>query len=240
MSVVAPAYSSGDYFADPTRHGEDAVFKATCCLDLLGRVASEERIRFESYIDVGCGSGDAVQLVASGLRGAGHMLQSVKGYDVSPHVSALSATGIEFVCADFTQSSEHVDLVTLFDVFEHVQDPIGFLKRVATKSKYCAFHIPLDDSWNVALRDLFRPNLKKPGHLIALNTASALNILAFAGLRVLDYEYTFAFRAPSGHRTLLMKGIYPLRALIAKISPYLLSRTLGGASLLVIAQTTLV
>jgi SAM-dependent methyltransferase len=237
MALISPIYSSGEYFLDPARYSKDAPFKAGRCLDVVGRIADERHLKFTSYADIGCGSGDAVRKVAAGLRESGHDLRVVKGYDVSPHVRSLSADGIEFICGDFTLSSERMDLVTLFDVFEHVPDPISFLKQVARRSRICALHIPLDDCWNIALRNMFRSKLINPGHLIALNVASALNVLAFAGLRVLDYEYTFAFQAPSGHRTFLSKLVYPARAVLARLSPYLLSRTLGGVSLMVVAAT---
>ena len=70
-----------------------------------------------------------------------------------------------------------------------------------------------------------------------MNSVSALNLLALAGLRVVDYEYTFGFLAPSGYATTLSKIALPFRYLLAKSSPWLLSRTLGGVSLLVIALT---
>jgi hypothetical protein len=68
-----------------------------------------------------------------------------------------------------------------------------------------------------------------------MDIASALNLLALSGLRVVDYEYTL--NAPTAHSTMLQKAVFPLRYILAKISPWLLSRTLGGTSLIVIAIT---
>ena len=70
-----------------------------------------------------------------------------------------------------------------------------------------------------------------------MDIVSALNLLDFSGLKVIDYEYTFGFFAPSGHSTILSKIVFPLRYLLSKISPWFLSRTFGGASLIVIAIT---
>lgn len=231
-------YTSGSYFADPTRHADDAAFKATTFVALFRRTIAPALLAAGSYVDIGCGSGDAVSLVAKGLRDAGYAITSVRGYDVSPHVTALAAVpDVEFVHGDFADAAEPADLVTLFDVIEHVPAPAEFLRRVAQRSRIIGLHIPLDDSFNVNFRDLFRRKVKDPGHLTFMDGVSALNLLAGAGLRVLDYEYTMAFDAPSGRTSGRSRAVVPLRRLLARISPWLLSKTLGGASLMVIALT---
>jgi hypothetical protein len=128
-------------------------------------------------------------------------------------------------------------LVTLFDVIEHVPAPIDFVKAVAQRSRLIGLHIPLDDSWNAAARDLFRSKVKDPGHLIFVDVAGALNVVALSGLRVLDYDYTFGFEAPSGRATRLARVAAPLRSTLARLNPWLMSKTLGGASLMVVALT---
>lgn len=236
-SVVDPSYSEGEYFADPQRHRADAAFKAEQFLSLFLRIFKTSTPQIQSFVDVGCGAGEIIKKIAASLRTQGFNTATFKAYDVSPHVLNIKEEGIEYIHEDFCEGGGSADVVTLFDVFEHVPDPICFLKKIAARSRVVAMHIPLDDTWNYALRNRFRKKLAHPGHLIFLNTASALNLLAYAGLRVIDYQYTFGFMAPSGHKTLLQKIAFPLRLLLAKISPWFLSRTLGGASLMVIAMT---
>src|SRR5262249_51407849 len=137
----------------------------------------------------------------------------------------------------FGSNGESVDLVTMFDVFEHVPAPLHFLENVSAHAKILGLHIPLDNCLNVAIRNMHRDKLKDPGHLIALDTAAALNVLAFAGLQTLDYKYTFGFSAPSGRKTLMQKIVYPLRRGLAILSPWLLAKTFGGASLMALAIT---
>lgn len=236
-SLVDPGYSSGDYFKDSGRHSEDAEFKANSFVNLFLRFAERNDLVIRSFIDVGCGSGRIVEIVADTFRSNGFNLLEVKGYDVSPHVQNIEAEGVEYVNADFCESDEFVDLVTLFDVFEHIPDPIEFLKLVSQRCRIVALHIPLDDSLNNAIRNRFRSKLKNPGHLIFMDSIFALNLLALAGLRVMDYEYTVGFLAPSGHSSTLSKVAIPFRYLLLKISPWLLSKTIGGVSLVVIAAT---
>lgn len=237
-SVISALQLQGAYFEDPMRHAADAGFKAEHFLSLLARTITPTQMAIRSYVDLGTGSGVAARLVAQGLRDSGFDLQKTTGYDVSPHVRDLArADGVEFVYGDFTATDQFVDLVTLFDVVEHVTDPITFLKQVSQHCRLVGLHLPLDDSINVAFRDLFHGKVRDPGHVIFLNSVEALNLLAFAGLRVLDYQYTLGFTAPSGHSSISARLLRPLRAFVAKLSPWLLAKTLGGASLMIVALT---
>lgn len=236
-SIIEPSYGGGEYFADPHRHSEDARFKAECFLRIFVPLAQERKWDISSYADVGCGSGEVARLVSIGLRKAGFVLDVAKGYDVSPHATLLQDEAVQYVCADFCRTGEQTDLVTLFDVFEHVVRPTDFLRDVAERARVVALHIPLDNSLNNSLRDKYRTLLNDPGHLLFMDSVYALNICALSGLRVITYQYTLGFRAPSGHRSILSKLLFPLRVLLSKVSPWLLSRTVGGASLLVVALT---
>jgi 2-polyprenyl-3-methyl-5-hydroxy-6-metoxy-1,4-benzoquinol methylase len=236
-SVVDPCYSRKVYFADAQRHSADARFKADSFLKLFLRFIKRSPLSINSFVDVGCGSGDIVKMIADSLHVNGFDSVTFKAYDVSPHVLNIRNDGVEYIKGDFCESDEFVDVVTLFDVFEHVPDTIDFIKSISQRCKIMGFHIPLDYSLNIAMRNLFCSKLQNPGHLVFMDIVSALNLLAFSGLRVVDYEYTFGFLAPSGHSTILSKIVFPLRYLLAKISPWLLSRTVDGASLIVIAIT---
>jgi SAM-dependent methyltransferase len=236
-ALVVPSYATGDYYASLPMPDQDDTFKVNEFLSLFSRVAGKGGLRVESYIDVGCGSGGVAAGISAGLRAAGQPLQVTKGYDVSPHVAGLQRPGIEWVHGDFCQSQEKADLVTLFDVMEHVPDPVQFMRGVAQRCQVLALHIPLDDSLGNALLDRYRVRLRYPGHLIFLNPATALTMLASAGLVVLDYKYTHGYMAPSGRASLLQKIAIPFRWMLGRISPWLASRCLGGLSLMVIAAT---
>jgi SAM-dependent methyltransferase len=233
----ADPYADGAYFADATRHRDDAEFKAREFLSLFARVMPAASLPIRSYADVGTGSGDGARLIAEGLKRGGYPLERVKGYDVSPHAGSLALEGVEYLHGDFAESGEHVDLVTLLDVFEHVVDAITFLKNVSARCHVIGCHVPLDDSLNVAFRDLFRSKLRNPGHLLFMDGVFALNLLSLSGLKVLDYRYTFSFQAPSGHAGILSRVVYPVRKAAALVSPWMLSKVFGGASLMVVALT---
>ncbi len=232
---VLAGYSSGRYAEEYL--GEDDEFKARAFLSLFDRVAKVYGLQPDSYIDIGCLGGGVVEAVANGLRSRGHALSTVKGYDVSPNVKEFVRPGIEFVQGDFTTSEERVDLVTLFDVLEHVLRPVEFVRAIADRCKYIGVHIPLDDSVANGMFNRFRSRLDYPGHLIYLNPASALSLMAHCGLRVVDYEYTHGFLAPSGSLTRKQRAIKPFRSAVASASPWMASRLVGGVSLMVLCAT---
>jgi SAM-dependent methyltransferase len=239
-SIIDPYYTSGQYLQNASGNA-DATFK----IAELAKVVDEYRRQYGLHItkvaDIGCGTGGTTLACAELFKQTGEEVQ-VDGYDVHPDVAHLRGTDrVQFFQTDFcTQVLQSpYDLALILDVLEHVPDPISFLKAVAERAYLVALHIPLDDSWLSGLRNLARSNLDNPGHLIQLNPASALNLVAFAGLRTRIYRYTPGFRAPTGRQTRQQRLLYPVRALLYRLTPYLLQRTVGGTSLMVLAETPL-
>lgn len=235
-SPTLEGYSSGRYAREYMV--DDDVFKASAFLSLFDRAANRYKLAPRSYVDVGCLGGGVVEAVTRGLRRRGHPIVTARGYDVSPQTNERGPNAVELVHGDFTTSDENVDLVTMFDVLEHVLQPIEFVRAVAEHCHYVGLHVPLDDSLVNGLLDRYRSRLDYPGHLLYLNPASALNLITHSGLRVVDYSYTFGFEAPSGSLTRRQRVIKPLRSAVARRSPWIASRVLGGVSLMVIAATS--
>ena len=77
-------------------------------------------------LDVGCAAGFFLEL----MRARGY---SVHGLDVSAHAVCLARNlGLEVRRADIRSArypSSHFDLVTMWDVLEHVPDPLGYLRE---------------------------------------------------------------------------------------------------------------
>jgi SAM-dependent methyltransferase len=235
-SIIGNEYSSGEYFRNEGRHAADAKFKVADLAKVLFPNIKQYNLQLSSLVDVGCGSGEATRILVEAFKKNGLTLISIKGYDVSPHIKNVHADGIEFIWGDFCESTEFADLVTLFDVFEHVPDPINFIKGVAERCNVMAFRIPLDNCLYNSLRNCFRSGLINPGHLLILDLAAALNILALSGVRVIDYRISTCFKAPSNRSTVLAQAAVPLLTASARISPWLVSR-IFGSSVSVVALT---
>jgi len=235
-AALGDAYRSGSYFSDPTRHADDAALKVRVFRSVFDRLPTETVGRVLRYADVGCGSGAVAMQTAQTLRDCGHPLSTAMAYDVSPHVAQLRLKGVETRHADFTTQPDSFDLVTVFDVAEHVPDPAHFLARIGERARLVAVHLPLEDHLNWNLRGRHRTRLVDPGHLLVLDFAAAINVVTSSGLKVLDYAYTPGFEAPSGRSSRTAKLLAPARRFAARTSPWLVSKTLGGMSLMVLAE----
>src|SRR5437867_6076025 len=119
--------------------------------------------------------------------------------DISPQAIALSRARanerLVFSCEDLLSNATHqFDLLLCVDVFEHVEDYIGFLRRMRAKASRFIFHIPLDLLVQTVLR--CRPTLRareEVGHLHYLMKETALAALRDSDYHILDWQYT-----PSG------------------------------------------
>lgn len=239
-SVILPEYGSGDYFADANRHAEDAAFKIQYLADRLFSTATSRNWTIRTVADVGCGSGSAIKLLVKEFRSRKWDIDRFFGLDVYPQVELLNAgqADVVFSCEDFVASSRKVDLVVLLDVFEHVPAPVEFLREVQRKAKYVALHVPLDNTLLHVARDRFRAKLENPGHLVFLDAPQALTLMTLAGLRVVDYIYTPGFDGHSGAQTRASRILRVARRILFRISPGLLTKYIGGCSLLVLAETS--
>lgn len=229
-------YTSGEFF-NYSSGGADANYKVTELVRALSLVPKIKLGPGSRIADVGCGAGETTRQLAASFPGA-----QVDGYDIHPQMDSLTPSEhVKFFHADFCtlETDTPYDLAVLFDVIEHVPDPITFMRSVAARSRVVALHIPLDDSWFSGVRSLARANLEHPGHLVVLNPATALTLVTLSGMRARAFTYSPVFRAPTGRISRGQRLLNPLRELLFRLSPYLAQRTLGGVSLMLVADTSL-
>lgn len=227
-------YTDGTYLAGHgSWHQEDSPWKARHIKAILER----NGIDFTSLCEVGCGAGEILNVLFRSLPGG----KQLYGYEISPQAFALCRSktwdGLTFRLGDLLAESEaSFDVLLAIDVFEHVEDYLGFLKRLKPKSTYKVFHIPLDLSVQSVLR--VRPILKlrrDVGHLHYFTKETALETLRYAGYDIIDHCFTAtAVDLPNrGWKADLTR--LPRRALFA-LSPDWAARLLGGYSLMVLAK----
>lgn len=238
--VIDPFYSKGIFYKN-SKGNLDAQYKVEQLFRLIEKNKENLKITFNRIADVGCGTGDTTKILQDMIKGLSGKAPLVDGYDIHPYIQNFTETdSVHFIPGNFCDVATDIyDMVVLFDVIEHIPRSTEFLSEILMHAKLVALHIPLDDVCISWIRGIPRSNLLHPGHLLVLNPSSAINLLTISGLRIIDYDYSPAFLAPSSRLTIRQKILKPIRLLLYKISPYLTVKLLAGVSLIVLAWTPL-
>lgn len=227
-------YDDGTYLRkNPTWHEEDSPWKARQVVKILNK----NHIDPSTVCEIGCGAGGILDCLAN------HYETNVlfSGYEISRQAfelcQAKEKQNLHFFLGDLLEEGvSSFDVVMAIDVFEHVEDYLGFLRKLRTKGAYKVFHIPLDLSVQTVLRSSPILRLRTSvGHIHYFTKETALATLSDTGYEVVDYFYTKgSFELPNrGWKANLLR--LP-RKLLFSIQPDLTVRTLGGFSLLVLAK----
>ena len=222
-------YDDGRYAAkNPGWHEKDAPWKARQVLSLL----SDRNLRPESIVDIGCGTGGVLEVIAADLGGT-----RLVGYDPSPQALEMvrRSDRVEIRAGTAKDVHEHYDLLLSLDVFEHVEDYIGFLRSLRPIADWFIFHIPLDASAQSVMRE--KPLLSARstvGHLHYFTRGTALATLETAGFQIADDRLLFPHDLPGRQARTRIANIP--RALGRRLRPQLSARIFGGSTLLVLAS----
>jgi 2-polyprenyl-3-methyl-5-hydroxy-6-metoxy-1,4-benzoquinol methylase len=227
-------YEDGRYLdSNPNWHEEDSPWKAA----QVARMIARNNLRPSTVCEIGCGTGEVLhQLVLRMDNGVNFV-----GYDISPQAigraNKKESDRLRFRLKDlFEEPTTGFDIVLAIDVLEHVEDYMGFLRKLKPTGEYKILHIPLELSAQAVLRS--KPILsarRKVGHLHYFSKDTALATLRDTGYEVLDHFYTCgSFELPSRRWTLKVMRIP--RKLFFSVSQEMTARVLGGFSLLVLAR----
>lgn len=221
-------YNDGRYFSkNPGWHENNAAWKASQVLSLL----SERNFHPTSIVDIGCGTGGVLEVIAGALNGT-----RLVGYDLSAQAIAMieRSDRVELKVGTPHDVHEHYDLLLSLDVFEHVEDYLGFLRSLKPIADWFVFHIPLDISAQSVMRE--QPLLavrSSVGHLHYFTRATALASLQTAGFEIVCDRLLHPTDIP-GRRVKTRIANMP-RSVGRHLRPQLSARILGGSTLLVLA-----
>jgi SAM-dependent methyltransferase len=162
------------------------------------------------------------------------------GVDISQDAIDIAKTKetsqIRFESRDITndQLIQRFDLILVIDVIEHIENYFKFLRDVCPRGRYTVFHIPLD----MCMWSLFRENMlieskERVGHIHAFTEDFIKSVLKDCGYKIIDQVYT-----EPNLKTLKTKQklIEFVRKTIFKINKRFCSKTIGGMSILILAE----
>ena len=227
-------YTTNEYIEkNPTWHVEDSPWKAKQVLKILTKNKLQPRL----ICEVGCGAGEILNQLYLQMPDD----VSFAGYEISPQAFELceqrKKDRVNYYFKNLLEDEKaFFDLVLAIDVFEHIEDYLGFLKKLRKKGKYKIFHIPLDLSVQTILRS--SPILKarsSVGHIHYFTKETALATLTDAGYEILDCFFT------AGSIDLPVKSFKSWlarlpRKILYKLNKDMTVRVLGGYSLMVLTK----
>lgn len=231
---MSQIYEDGTYLENnPLWHEPDSLWKAKQILKII----EKNKLSPSTICEIGCGAGGIITNLSTELGDKNRFF----GYDISPQAIMLCQNkkkhNLIFRQQDLLEdSTAYFDLLLIIDVFEHVEDYFGFLRKSKEKAEYKIFHIPLDLSVQWVLRASPIVNIRsKAGHLHFFTKETALEALKDTGYEILDWFYT------AGSVQLKNRGWKADLLKIPRKIAYLLNqdlaaRVLGGYSLLVLAK----
>ena len=190
-------YLDGTYLKNNPSWGiEDSPWKAI----QIQKILSKNGIYSKTVCEIGCGAGEILNQLSSKNQNTNFV-----GFEISPDAFELCKTriseNVKYFNKNLINEDAFFDTLLCIDVFEHVEDYIGFLKAIKKKSAYKVFHIPLDISVLNVLRGVLLIKRKSVGHLHYFTPATAIATLKDCGYEIVDY---------TGVR--LLKKLTPLNA----------------------------
>ena len=227
-------YTSGVYLEkNPTWHVEESQWKAQQII----RSLNKNHLMPKTICEVGCGAGEVLKQLEE------YMNQECLfwGYEISPQAFELSQSSanerLRFQLTDIRKEKEaSFDLILVLDVIEHLEDYFSFLRDIKLKSRYKIFHIPLDLSVQTILRRKALLKVRSSyGHLHYFTKEIAIQTLQDSNYKVLDVFYTARATGLPSHEFVRNLLRWP-RKLLYALNQDLAARTLGGWSLLVLAE----
>lgn len=230
MSDIYSIENSNYKKLNPTWHVEDSPWKA----DQIFKIISKNKLELNSIAEIGCGVGEILNQLSSKLPGN----VTFSGYDISKDALKESKKRkherLVFYNEDLLKLKVKFELLLMIDVFEHVDDYIGFISKAKSKADYIIFHIPLDLSISSLLRNKLIHARNSVGHLHYFSKDTALATLDYCDLEIIDFSYTSGAIALG--KKLRTKILNLVRSLFFVLNKDLTVKIFGGYSLLVLAK----
>jgi predicted TPR repeat methyltransferase len=225
---------NGEYLKNnPSWHTEDSAWKAAQISKLLTR----NGLNPKTIAEIGCGAGEILNQLHANLPND----VNLTGYDISSDAINIAKERakdrLTFKHENFLETKEQFDLLLMMDVFEHVDDYLGFLKLCNHKAKHTIFHIPLDITVMGLLTNSIMERRKNLAHLHYFTKDTAIATLADSGFEIVDFFYTeWFFDFKERRKTIGSKVLYIIRKGLYKINKDFAAKMFGGVSLIVLTK----
>ena len=129
-----------------------AVFKSTLMFTLFGKYILNEIGTISNYADIGGCFGFGANAMSYQINKVQGTLPKTLVFEISSDFVTIGKQlfpHINFIQSEFNEwqgDINYFDLITLFDVVEHILEPDLFLRKVSLRSKYILLKTPMETS----------------------------------------------------------------------------------------------
>ena len=232
--------------------------------DLYSRIATRGLLKRSQVVidnkgsgkllDVGCATGNFLRMMQ---KFPGWDLQ---GVEISEHAAKIARENYQLnvytgVIEEANYPADHFDVVTLWDVLEHILDPNSLLfevNRVLKSSGNLILRVPNGGSWDAKLFGKFWSGLDAPRHYYVFDRNTITRLLELSGFRIkkldcsiggsvafpLDVRFYLAGKGVSEkwQRVIWNVVSHPITKFIMLPITYLFDHLLMGSFLVVVAE----
>jgi hypothetical protein len=234
-----------------------AQYKSTLMWDLYGKYIMRELGQVNSYADIGGCFGFGANAMAFHISKSQNNYPETKVFEIA---SDFITTGKQvFPYIDFIQQKFNTwegnpsifDLVTLFDVIEHVSNPEVFLSEMALRTRLALLNTPMETTgeWLGGTPPTEQGENHPDGHINFFTPKSYVNLLKKSGLEIVSKQLVPSI-VPFGTRRILAPEISSglgtikssvITALSHSVIPYtFLRKVVGGGNFLCLVKSVAV
>lgn len=165
----------------------------------------------KQVLDIGCGNGNWLEVA----REAGWQVAGVDPDPISGQLARERGIEVRQSIADWLETANSFDFITMSHVIEHVHDPLQLLRNSFTLLRPGGglfIDTPNIDALGHRLYGRDWRGLEPPRHLTIFNRASLSDAVAQAGFRHIRYRRRFPFADLSARSRRMAAGLDPYSA----------------------------
>jgi hypothetical protein len=198
-----------------------------------GEIASAlDQLVPQTLCEMHCGTGEIISFLAD-RYGA-----DATGYDTSPETISLARERqdprVRFFVGE-PPDNVRSDVMLVLDVLDEVENPYALLRALRARARYFVFHFSLDVSAYAVLRGSVGRTRESSDRLHYFTVETALALIERCGYRIRHWRYLPRCAEDGGMSVTSRLRRLPPR-LLWHVSRKVASRTLGEATLLVVAE----
>lgn len=196
-----------------------AQYKSTLLWKLYAKKMLNSMDKIDSYADIGGCFGFGANSMAFHISQHQGYYPETKVFEISDDFITIGKKlfpYIDFINDDFSSwkgSPEIFDLISMFDVIEHISDPLSFLSSAANHFKFALLDTPLETSgeWFGGKPPNKQGSEHEDGHINFFTPSAYQQILASSGFELIDGKIIHGIVPPFARDVLVPESMLNAR-----------------------------